>query len=245
MYVCFLHDWLWPNDTNRTDRTKDERRSEGRSKTKGDRKADQPAPVFTKKENATLAQRIEILDWHHQNKQSQVKTAAHFDKIYPNLKLKQPIISDWIKNEQMWRERWAANQEIGREGQVKRAKQTEHPTVTEMLELWVAKAMQDGVRLTGEVIQQKWVHFADIEGILGDERLQLSDSWLASLKRRWVSSILVSSLLNADAREPANPTAAVKQEITKGLDLLETRGLLSCRNCLSIEDLLNPATENE
>jgi len=117
-------------------------------------KAEQPGPgpVFTKKENATLAQRIEILDWHHKNKQSQVKTAAHFDKIYPNLKLKQPIILEWIKKEQMWRERWAANQAIGREGQVKRAKQTKHPAVTKMLKLWVAKAMQDHVRLTGEVI---------------------------------------------------------------------------------------------
>ena len=26
-----------------------------------------PAPAFTKKENATLAQRIEILDWYHKN----------------------------------------------------------------------------------------------------------------------------------------------------------------------------------
>ena len=128
-------------------------------KTKGDQKAEQP--VFTKKEHATPAQRIEILDWHQKNKQSQGKTAAHFDKIYPNLKLKQPIISEWIKNEQMRRERWAADQAIGREGRAKRAKQTEHPTVTEMLELWVAKAMEEGVRLTGEVIRQKWTHFAD------------------------------------------------------------------------------------
>ena len=153
-------------------------------KMKGDQKAEQPAPVFIKKENATLAQRIKILDWYQKTKQSQVKTAAHFDKIYPNLKLKQPIISDWIKNERMWRERWAADQAIGREGQVKQAKQTEHPMVTKMLELWVAMAMQDGVRLTGEVIQQKWTHFADAEGIPGDEQLQLSDGWLASFKRR-------------------------------------------------------------
>jgi hypothetical protein len=35
------------------------------------------APGFTKKENATLAQRIEILDWHHaQAKPSQRKTAS-------------------------------------------------------------------------------------------------------------------------------------------------------------------------
>ncbi|KAH9959917.1 hypothetical protein BGW80DRAFT_1155081, partial [Lactifluus volemus] len=67
------------------------------------------APVFTKKENATFAQRIEILDWYHEHsspKKSQVKTAAHFDKIYPNLRLKQPIISDWVRNEAKWRKEW-------------------------------------------------------------------------------------------------------------------------------------------
>jgi hypothetical protein len=56
------------------------------------------APVFTKKVNAQLKQRIEILDWHHVqgNKQSQGKTAEHWNAIYPNLHLKQPIISTWL-----------------------------------------------------------------------------------------------------------------------------------------------------
>jgi len=73
------------------------------------------APVFTKKENATIAQRIEILNWYHEHsspKKSQVKTAAHFNKIYPNLRLKQPIISDWIQNEVKWRKEWAEQQSV-------------------------------------------------------------------------------------------------------------------------------------
>ena len=70
-------------------------------------------PVFTKKENVTIAQRIEILDWYHKHfgpKKSQVNTVAHFDKIYPNLRLKQPIISDWVQNEAKWRKEWADQQ---------------------------------------------------------------------------------------------------------------------------------------
>ena len=65
-----------------------------------------PAPAFAKKENATLAQRIEILDWHHKNGQNQSKTAWHFDSIYPNLKIKQPLVSSWTKEEAKWRELW-------------------------------------------------------------------------------------------------------------------------------------------
>jgi hypothetical protein len=55
--------------------------------------------VFTRKENATLAQQIEILDWHHKHGKKQIATAQHFAPIYPNLKLKQPLISSWLKEE--------------------------------------------------------------------------------------------------------------------------------------------------
>ncbi|KAF8988309.1 hypothetical protein BDQ17DRAFT_1435086 [Cyathus striatus] len=60
-------------------------------------------PIFTKKENATLAQQIKILDWHHQSAhKNQGETVAHWDKIYPNLKLKQPAISKWLAKEDKW-----------------------------------------------------------------------------------------------------------------------------------------------
>ena len=42
--------------------------------------------------------------------------------------------------------------------------------------------MSDGITLTGDVIWQKWGDFADCVGIPEDERLQLSDGWLASFK---------------------------------------------------------------
>jgi hypothetical protein len=54
-------------------------------------------PVFTKKETATLAQRIEVMDWFHANGKNQRKTVKHFSTIYPNIKLTQPRVSDWLK----------------------------------------------------------------------------------------------------------------------------------------------------
>lgn len=63
-------------------------------------------------------------------------------------------------------------------------RQTEHPQITEMLELWVAKAMHDGILLTGEVLRQKWNRFADLACIPTDERLKLSNGWLESFKDR-------------------------------------------------------------
>ncbi|KAF8218805.1 hypothetical protein L208DRAFT_1347101, partial [Tricholoma matsutake] len=140
-------------------------------------------PVFTKKENATLAQRIKILDWHHAHEKNQSKTAAHWDQIYPNLQLKQPIISAWLKEEEKWQAQWAEVERKGQAGRSKWAKQTEHPEVNKMLELWVTKAMPQNVPVNGEILQQKWTHFADLVGVPEDERLSLSKGWLTSLKK--------------------------------------------------------------
>ncbi|KIL65026.1 hypothetical protein M378DRAFT_162590 [Amanita muscaria Koide BX008] len=58
------------------------------------------------KKNATLEQRIEILNWYHANGRNQSKTAKHFDALYPNLRIKQPLVSSWVKDELRWREEW-------------------------------------------------------------------------------------------------------------------------------------------
>ena len=52
-----------------------------------------------------------------------------------------------------------------------------------MLELWVAKAMLEGVKVTGEVLRQKWIWFADLVGVPEDERLKLSEGWLTAFKK--------------------------------------------------------------
>jgi hypothetical protein len=66
------------------------------------KKLTQSFPVFMKKDNVTLAQRIEILDWHHKNGKNQSATAWHFGPLYLNLHIKQPLISSWLKGEAMW-----------------------------------------------------------------------------------------------------------------------------------------------
>jgi hypothetical protein len=115
-----------------------------RKKPEAEKEKQKAAPVFTKNENTMIAQRIEILNWHHkQAKPSQKKTAAHFDPIYPNLRIKQPLLSSWLKDESMWRERWAEAQAKGQTRDAKRLKQVEHPEIDKMMELWIAKAMRD------------------------------------------------------------------------------------------------------
>ena len=71
--------------------------------------------------------------------------------IYLNLKIKQPLLSAWINEETKWREQWEKSNIQG-DCAAKRARQSEHPEVTEMMDLWVLKAMGDGILLTGEVL---------------------------------------------------------------------------------------------
>lgn len=146
----------------------------------GDKGKKKPKNEVGKKETATLAQRIEILDWHHKNGQNQSNTAKHFDKVYPNLKIKQPLVSDWIRNEAAWRERFGA---AGIQGQKsKRYGHAKFPKVDAALKLWVTKSMEQDLIITGEVIRQKWHAFADLAKIPETDRLTLSDGWLANFK---------------------------------------------------------------
>ena len=67
----------------------------------------------------------------------------------------------------------------GQAGRSKWVKQTEHPEVNEMLELWVAKAMADNVPVNREILWQKW-RFADLVGVPEDKKLNLSEGWLTA-----------------------------------------------------------------
>ena len=107
-----------------------------------------------KKKNATLAQRIEVLDWYHKHKQGQTKTAEHFTSIYPTLQIKQPLISSWLRDEVKWRVQWQETN-CQSDQTAKRVWQMEHPEVFKMLDLWVLKVMADRTLLTGEVLCQK------------------------------------------------------------------------------------------
>jgi hypothetical protein len=133
----------------------------------------QATPVFTKKENATLTQCIEVLDWYHANGKNQSKTAKHFELVYPNIMIKQPLVSAWVKNENKWRDDMERSHDS--HNNVKCTHQTQHPEVTEMMDLWVLAAMADRINLTGEVLHQKWSTFADMVGIPEEDRLNMSD----------------------------------------------------------------------
>ena len=48
---------------------------------------------------ATVAQKVEVIEWYHANGRNQSKMAKHFDAKWPELGVKQPKVSDWVKKE--------------------------------------------------------------------------------------------------------------------------------------------------
>jgi hypothetical protein len=93
----------------------------------------------------------------------------HWNKTYPNLCLKQPTISAWLTNKTKYHQEYAKIQAWGLPRNTKHIKQTEHLEVNEMLELWVSKAMSDGIQLSGEILRQKWNCFADLARVPNDK----------------------------------------------------------------------------
>ena len=51
-----------------------------------------------------------------------------------------------------------------------------------MLDLWISQAMRCGNIVTGKILHQKWVAFAELVGISEEDHLKLSDSWLGKFK---------------------------------------------------------------
>lgn len=154
--------------------------SEGSKGHNNHRSASAPAIKKNKvgKAQSTLAQRVEVLDWHERNGCNQSKTARHFAAIYPELNIKQPLVSEWVRDKTKIREHHRA----GHTGSRKNT--AEHPQVDEALQAWVQQAIIAGLTITGDVIRAKWYEFAKLFKISEEDWLALSEGWLTRFKTR-------------------------------------------------------------
>ena len=66
----------------------------------------------------------------------------------------------------------------------KKLHQTQYPEITEILDLWVLKAMGNGILLTGDTLCEKWTQFVDLAEVPKDDHLDLSQGLLEKYKKR-------------------------------------------------------------
>ncbi|KIK21674.1 hypothetical protein PISMIDRAFT_12163 [Pisolithus microcarpus 441] len=170
--------------------------------------------------------------------------AAHFNKIYPSLYLKQLRISVWLQDEAKWRAEYEGNANLSRSA--KKVCQTQHPEVMEMLDLWVSKAMADNILLTGKVLCQKWKTFADLIGVPDDKCLNLSEGWLSWFKAASAASeiveeerLCIQELIKKHGYQPRDIFNADESSLfyamppDRGLSNKQTLGIKGKKICLT------------
>ncbi|KAI6013681.1 hypothetical protein BKA83DRAFT_4062974 [Pisolithus microcarpus] len=192
-----------------------------------------------KKENATLKQRIEILDWHYANGKIQTKTATHFNTVYPTLHLTQPRISDWIKQETRWQAEYEGSG--GLSHSVKQTRQTQHPESGTTPSLIYDIDQLEAMRLVDEAWREMdtstiWNCWRKA-GILPDYQSNIPPIQ---------PSLPISSLIHSISDSPCHddPVLQAEKLVQSALDDLESSGVLQHTNRMNITELLNPAAES-
>ena len=137
------------------------------------------ADVQQGRKNATLHDKLMVLDWHHANGARQSETAEHF-RAHGFPYMKQPLLSAWLKDERNLRARASTTTDLTS----KRVRTVRHPDFEKALTFFVQQAESRGLVLTGDVIRAAGVKFYDQLKIPNDERSSLSNGWLDSFKQR-------------------------------------------------------------
>ncbi|KNE95424.1 hypothetical protein PSTG_11277 [Puccinia striiformis f. sp. tritici PST-78] len=167
---------------SKTTKAKENKKPDAKSTNK--RKADAakltPAESGSKISNASYSEKVEVLDWYHKNGRNQSKTADHFAQVYPHLRIKQPLLSKWLKAEDLIQENNRQSCQIS----TKKIRQICHPKVKASLTEWMTQAIHCNLTITGDMIKAKWRNFARLAGIPSDEWLKLSGGWLESFENR-------------------------------------------------------------
>ena len=155
------------------------------------RAASPPAPIRHKKkkpnaeidrnDNASIKQWLEVLDWQRPNGSKQARTLEYFRKKYPSVRMSQPALSVWVKNESEMRKRYEADVS---QHELRRSRTSKHDDINEALAVWVQQAVRDEVVISGAVLRKKWADFARLKQLPEVEWLKLSDGWVAAFKDR-------------------------------------------------------------
>ncbi|KAH9468531.1 hypothetical protein Pst134EA_033366 [Puccinia striiformis f. sp. tritici] len=159
---------------------KENKKEETKSNKRKAAESSKSTPFHSKVTVATYSQKVEVLDWYHKNGKNQSKTTVHFEKVYPDLKIKQPLLSKWLKSEDAIR---LKSSQSAHES-TKKVRQLSYPKVEASLVEWMTQAIHCNMTITGDIIKAKWRDFARLAGIPSEDWLKLSGGWLESFKKR-------------------------------------------------------------
>ncbi|EGN91661.1 hypothetical protein SERLA73DRAFT_80233 [Serpula lacrymans var. lacrymans S7.3] len=200
-----------------------------------------PAPVSQfntgKKQRATLAIQIEVLNHMRDTKMKQKQTAAYFCAIYPDISFSQPLLSDWLKDEAKWQAEWDKSSVAN--CNAKQVQQTEHPepndqgiTPSSIYEINQLQAMQLANAAWWKVDTSTLRNCWKKAGIL--------PNFTSSVPSQPSVPVSFSSLLHRDTDIFVHAEKAVEE----ALDALQATGALQKVNQMGLREILNPKEEH-
>lgn len=125
---------------------------------------------------ATIAEKITVLIWYHSHGENQSLTARHFSKVFPHLRMTQPLVSAWVESEGSMRKQGG-----DKHPSMKRGREIQYPEIKKDLGDWVSQAILAGVIIDGDVIREKWKELARLHQVASSSASSyLMDGWADS-----------------------------------------------------------------
>ncbi|KNE99857.1 hypothetical protein PSTG_06945 [Puccinia striiformis f. sp. tritici PST-78] len=182
------------------------------------RKQSQPTKVLANSQisNASYAEKVQVLDWHHKNGTDQTKTCEHFKNIFHQLRIKKPLLSKWLKAKDSICEKHQQSSHNA----TKQIQTVSYPKVEAALSEWMTQAIHYGLPVSGEILKEKWQDFARLGRIPSEEWLKLSSGWLESFKNQHQICVFRKHSKAASVDITVVESEIVRmQEITKDYEL--------------------------
>ena len=129
---------------------------------------------------ATLHDKLTILEWHHANGNNQMKTVRHFN-VNGYSELSQSTLSRWVAKEAIFK----ALSDSGAAPSVQRFRETKNPELERCLSIWIDQMGANKFNaLSGKIIRDMANKFYDKLQVPLEERLKLSNGWLDNFRAR-------------------------------------------------------------
>ncbi|KAI3404882.2 hypothetical protein KGF56_002298 [Candida oxycetoniae] len=130
---------------------------------------------------ATLAQKVQVLDYYHQSESPQLKTV---DRFKEEISISTSSLSEWLKNEQELRRRFA--QADFKASKNSRRKATfKYEKINSAMDKLVQEKMLKNEAITEPILRKHWAIYAQKYGVDDPKRLHsFSHGWLSQFKKR-------------------------------------------------------------
>ncbi|KAG5418644.1 hypothetical protein I9W82_004172 [Candida metapsilosis] len=137
--------------------------------------------MTSKQERATLAQKIQVLDYFHSSGSSQLTTV---NKFKTEISISKSSLSDWLKREDNLRHSFA-RQEYKLSKNSRRTVKFKYEKINRAMDALVLKRLEKSEPISEPILREHWAVYAHQYGVDDPKRLvSFSHGWLNQFKKR-------------------------------------------------------------